>query len=270
MGTNFTNGDEIPKKEIDPNFKHDDFIKTDREKETSRLIDNLEAADTPEGKKAVQKQLLKHIEGENYFSEADGIKIILFNGPPRSGKDTVADFAMQHLGKRATKYRFAAPLKDGVHALFGFGGVDTEFFNKSKDQPTEVFKGLFGDKEINTPREAYILMSENFLKPVFGEDFFARVAVRNLKNIRKPVVVISDCGFDVEVSKLVEAFGEKNVALVHLYREGCAFKTEGVKDSRAYVTDIECEKFTIGNDGSVHDLYDSVVKILDTFAPESE
>lgn len=264
MANNF--GDDPVHNEPDPNYKVEEYVKSAHEIETQTLMDELAVAPKGEKTEAARNALLKHIEREEYFmTQANGTrKIILFNGPPRSGKDTAVDFAMNYLEKRGERYRFASPLKDGVHALFGFKGVDTEFFNKHKDNALEVFKAVpdCAHSDINTPRQAYIYMSEECLKPVFGKDFFARVAVRNITNMRHPVVVISDCGFDEEAGALVEAFGKENIAIVHMYREGCSFDN----DSRKYVTNTECETFNIYNDGSVTDLYDKVVDVIEKFA----
>lgn len=183
------------------------------------------------------------------------VKIILFNGPPRSGKDTCTTMALDHLGKSAVHYRFAAPLKDAVHGLFGMGNVKQEAFDFVKNDPSEMLMGM-------SPREAYIWMSEEVVKPKFGRDFFAGVAVNAIKNIADDkTVVISDCGFDEEVRKLIKAFGVYNVAIVYVKREGCSF----AKDSRDYVTDVVCRQFGIENNGSYGDLNKQVIKILNEF-----
>lgn len=241
-------------KPIDPNYKPEEFVKSEREQKSQELIDAHKAAPT----KQTQKALLEHIEGDNFVSSEDGIKIILLNGPPRAGKDTAVDMAMNHLGKRGSRYRFAAPLKNTIHSMFGFQGVPEEHFSKVKDVPSEIFHGM-------TPREAYIWLSEQVVKPKFGHDFWSKIAVTMIRQIKRPVILISDCGFVEEAHVLTKAFGKNNVAIVQLFRDGCEFQTANVKDSRSYI-EADCSMFKIENNGTVHDLYDNMVKIIDEFA----
>lgn len=184
-------------------------------------------------------------------------KIILFNGPPRSGKDTCAQFVMEVLPK-AYFYRFASPLKDAVHGLFGMPGILEEHFDAVKGVPSEKFFGM-------TPREAYIWMSEECAKPKFGKDFFSRVAINHIRSNAKDdeVVVVSDCGFQTEVDKLIEEFGAENVFLVWLLREGTSYQN----DSRGYVDHPDdTRSYTINNNGSLSDLRDVVGKIAKEIA----
>lgn len=239
----------------EPEHQHEPFIKSDRE----LLIDQLSKL-AHDGDKEAQKALLQHIEGDQFFSTEAGVKIILLNGPPRSGKDTATDFAMNHLGNKGQRYRFAAPLKNTIHAMFGFAGVQEEHFTHVKDQPNPE---MFAAFDPPTWRQAYIWLSEKVVKPKFGHDFWSRVAVTSIKQMKKPVVVISDCGFVEEAQVLVQAFGKGNVAIVHLYREGCSF--EGLKDSRSYIDGVDCAKFEVVNNGTVHDLYESMVTVIESF-----
>lgn len=184
-------------------------------------------------------------------------KIILFNGPPRSGKDTATRLAIGTLGKRAAHYRFAGPLKDSIHGLFGFGVCNQERFDKIKDQPSPLFFGM-------SPREAYIWLSEDVVKPKFGKDFFAKVATHTLsdKKYDQNIIVISDCGFAEEVEAMIAAFGVQNVAIVYLKRSGTGFKG----DSRNYVTNVECQQYTIENNGTLNELHDEINRVLKDFA----
>lgn len=182
-------------------------------------------------------------------------KIVLFNGPPRSGKDTCTKMALEYLGRRAVHYRFAAPLKDAIHGLFGIGGIIIEHFDAVKDEPQESLFGL-------TPRNAYIWLSEDVVKPKFGKDFFAQVAVNAIKRITdERIVVISDCGFADEVDSLVKAFGLQNVALVFLKRNG----TDFANDSRSYIDDVICKQFSIENNGTFSELHEKVREMLESF-----
>jgi hypothetical protein len=231
-----------------------DYPKSEREQKTQELMNALEACVTPEQKAKAQKALLAHIEGEKFFSVAEGVKVVLFNGPPRSGKDTAADFAMQILQNLGAKYRFAEPLKNATHAMFGYADVKVEHFNSVKDTPLEAFHNM-------TPRQAYIWLSEDVVKPKFGHDFWANVAVTSIKQLKKPVVVISDCGFVEEAKALIEAFGKNSVAIVQLERTGTDFS----KDSRNYISVEGVPLYKITNDGTVHEFYEAIEKMLNEF-----
>lgn len=182
-------------------------------------------------------------------------KIILFNGPPRSGKDTATRFALDYFGKRAVHLRFAAPLKDAVHGLFGMPGIMVEHFDEVKEIPQELFFGM-------SPREAYIWFSENAVKPKFGKTFFAKVMVNRIRTISYPnTIIISDCGFFEEVDELIKAFGKENIAIIYLKRDGTNFKG----DSRNYVTHVDCEQYAITNDGSLIQFNEQIKEVLRRF-----
>jgi len=182
-------------------------------------------------------------------------KIILFNGPPRSGKDTATGMALEYLGKRAVHYRFAAPLKDAIHGLFGMGGVKHEHFDMVKNDPSDIFFGM-------TPRNAYIWLSEEVAKPKFGSDFFARVAVNAIRNLSEDrTIVISDCGFNEEVEALRKEFGSENILVIYLEREGTDFS----KDSRSYISAPLCKTCSIVNNGSYSQLNEKVIRCIEPF-----
>lgn len=181
------------------------------------------------------------------------MKIILFNGPPRSGKDTASNFALEFLGIAGVQYRFAAPLKKAVHGLFNLS-PNIELFDAVKEQSLDVFFGM-------TPREAYIWMSEEVAKPKFGKDFFTRVAINAIKNYKDQFIIISDCGFKEEVIGLIAAFGAENIAIVHMERDGTSFE----KDSRSYISDAGCKEFKIVNNGQLYNLRMDVEKVIEEF-----
>lgn len=186
------------------------------------------------------------------------MKLILFNGPPRSGKDTSTGMMLEALGLKAFSYRFASPLKNAVHALFGMHGIHEEGLSHVKDKKSDVFFGM-------SPREAYIWMSEYAAKPKFGKDFFAKVAVTNIRakfiHETDATIVISDCGFQAEVDVLIAEFGRENVYIVHLHRMGCDFKKQN--DSRGYIKHPDLEHMLfLRNDGTLEHLRDDIHNLM--------
>jgi len=190
-------------------------------------------------------------------------KVIIFNGPPRSGKDTSAAISMRFLesiGKDSFFYRFAFPLKQATHALFGIKTPldNSEYFDNCKDLPNEAFLG-------GTPRQAYINMSEKMVKPFYGKYFFGRVAIKSIEKMKQgvsdPVIVTPDGGFDIEVDCLAKAYGSENILVVHLYRDGTSF----ANDSRSYVKIPGVPFAMLKNNGTLSDLEQSVHTVLKEF-----
>lgn len=179
-------------------------------------------------------------------------KIVLFNGPPRSGKDTATGMAISFL-PNAIHYRFASPLKDAIHGLFGMPMLVQEHFDKVKDEPRKEFLGM-------TPREAYIWLSEEVVKPKFGNDFFSKIAAKWIcANAGEDTVIISDCGFQTEADVLIDEFGVENVLIVQIYRPNCSFNN----DSRNYVKSDNA--VFLSNETTKEDLQENVKKILEEF-----
>lgn len=166
-------------------------------------------------------------------------KVILFNGPPSSGKDQAA-LSMERLLEnkapidggipyRPRRMKMAEPLKQAVHALYGLPfsceHYEREYGSSWKDTPQPEFFG-------HTPRSVYISMSEEYAKVQQGESFFGRVLARKMQlDKQSNVFLISDAGFLNEVVPLALAYGKEKLLVVELEREGKTF--EG--DSRDYI-----------------------------------
>lgn len=173
------------------------------------------------------------------------MKIVLFNGPPRSGKDTAANMLAQYLngipGVTAIRYSFARPLKETTHALYGMSHLEYDTFEYSKDMISSDFFGL-------TPREAYIKVSEKMIKPVLGNTHWGKVFVNwaNQLDDDKTVFIISDCGFQEEIEPIKDISGPMNMFMVKMSREGYDFS----KDSRSYINDPSIPSMEITNNGN--------------------
>ena len=99
-----------------------------------------------------------------------------------------------------------------------------------------------------TPRQLLILVSEDFVKPICGQNAFGVLATRRLllQDIDKNTV-FSDGGFVEEIKPLVDTFGKENVVVIRIHRKGCTF--DG--DSRSYITDWQADELCI----NIHDFY---------------
>lgn len=189
------------------------------------------------------------------------IRVILLNGPPRSGKDTIgaAMRAILDRGTHAVVRKFAGALKDAAHRLYSVGpGVGHDWFEAVKDESCSQFFG-------RTPREVYIAVSEKLMKPLHGDRIFGRLLVDEIKRTQVVefdedtdlVVVVTDSGFAPEAQELIDAFGIDNVSLVRITRKGASF--DG--DSRSYIH-LPIRTVTIRNEGPIESVPDLALRTL--------
>jgi hypothetical protein len=147
--------------------------------------------------------------------------IVLFNGPPRSGKDAAADYfkdkGWKHLSFKYQLYKETARYFD----------VDYDWFMERYDDRS-VKEVPHADLGHMSCREAMIYVSEIIVKPKRGLDYFGQ-QVANEIDLSKNYA-ISDGGFVDELIPIINKIGDNNFVLVQLTRDGCDYST----DSRRY------------------------------------
>lgn len=165
-------------------------------------------------------------------------KVILINGPARSGKDTLAEAIIQE---------WLVKIDDTTYATHKFADIMHTFWESvfctmlDYEDFVEHVKG--SKKSIQNPligisyRQGMIALSEELIKPMLGKDFFGRYTAADIDfhaKLRNDeyVAVISDSGFKEEAVCIIEKFGAENVLLIKLYRPGFTF----VGDSRNYIS----------------------------------
>lgn len=166
------------------------------------------------------------------------IQLFLLNGPPDSGKDSLANFVVKNdrtFGKMAAAF----PIKEAMRAFFGLS--DSEY---NQLETNKVLKNQPLDRLGNKSwRQVNIDFAEKFIKKQYGPKIFGKRLVARINQVRGPKqgynIMISDCGFTEEVEPLVAEFGAKNVHVIKLARKDCDYS----KDSRGY---IDCKKLGIG------------------------
>lgn len=192
------------------------------------------------------------------------IKVVLFNGAPRSGKDSSSEALVTSPASKGwlvVEAKFAHALKQAAHELLGLGHLDPEHFDKVKDEPLPEFFGL-------SPRQFYIALSEKFMKPTINlEQVFGEVLMRKLEHFvntkaqvrdaNNVLFAISDSGFAMEAVPVGQEFGWENILLVRCHREGCTF----MNDSRSYI-ELPCTSIDLYNDGTLEEWHDKVRRVV--------
>lgn len=163
-------------------------------------------------------------------------KIVFLNGPPHSGKDTLAGF-IQIQYKNIARTKFASPLKIACHEILGLD-VNEDAYENAKNIESPDFFG-------KTPREFYIQMSETFMKPKFGTDVFGYVWLRRNRHFLDAMnlIIVSDCGFEGELLPILKHVDESDCCIIRLHRQDCDYS----KDSRGYVRGVVSKEADIVN-----------------------
>ena len=147
--------------------------------------------------------------------------IVLFNGPPKSGKDAAADYfkdkGWKHLSFKYQLYKETCK----------YFGCDYEWFMERYDDRS-VKEVPHIDLGHMSCREAMIYVSEKVIKPKRGLDYFGQL-VANEIDLNKDYC-ISDGGFIDELKPVLKKVGSENFVLVQITREGHDFSS----DSRRY------------------------------------
>lgn len=185
------------------------------------------------------------------------MKVLLLNGPPQAGKDEAAKAAMRALQKAEAPFihaKFSAPIKGA------WSGMGIPYTEATKELPHPAF-GV-------SHRQWAIDFSEKFMKPLYGQDIFARLMISHLETFGNETVVISDCGFQVEFEALLKWTRLTELWLITLTRRGVGITDFG-SDSREFINPyspqgkLRCHQYLkIINDGGLDDLGDVVEEYI--------
>lgn len=161
--------------------------------------------------------------------------IIIFNGPPGTGKDEVCLFLKRNLNFKHIEFKDALFEETCSHFNVSKDWFMTGYSDRSIKERKE---GVLGNR---SRRDALIHVSEDIIKPNFGKDYFG---VKVAEKIKMGVnYCFSDGGFKEEILPIINIVGTKKICLVQLTREGCDFST----DSRRYLNGNLVEEFVLEN-----------------------
>lgn len=158
---------------------------------------------------------------------------VLFNGPPGSGKDTAAKAVYTHFAPKLSMRweKFSFPNKRAFAGMMK-ANIDLEgnvaYYEQHKNEIVPELGVSY--------RQWQIDYSEKFMKPLYGEDVFARLLWDRVRERAKTggyLCVISDCGFQVEVDYLAKQLPGRKALLIRLFRDGYSYAGDSRADVRS-------------------------------------
>jgi hypothetical protein len=189
--------------------------------------------------------------------------IVILNGPPGSGKDTIADYIVEKLSYEKLDFKTALYKETA------------RFFHLTPD----VFMSLLARKETPStllthpetemplsPRQALIHVSEVVIKPSRGSDWFGIQTANAALASESSCFICSDGGFVSEIEPLLKA--GFRVAIIRVHRAGHSFAT----DSRRYIPDeavfswsedgYDISMYDFNNEGSLQRIFDDAMRLV--------
>lgn len=180
------------------------------------------------------------------------MKLIIANGPPRSGKDTMCGLIREGItGHDLIPLSYKKTLYVGVARRYGLSAEAVFQMNDDtliKDEPSSIFNG-------KSVRQALIFESEEVIKKEYGPQGVAIQTFKlleeeyGIERLKKAVLYCSDGGFNSELQAAYDYFDidVDQVYIVRMLREGTSFKG----DSREF---LNLPDIAISNDDSMDHL----------------
>lgn len=158
--------------------------------------------------------------------------IVGFNGPPRVGKDTIANCLRSMIDVECTIPTFtdhlARPMREMAMSLCGLDPKDFQSYTDEKDDPRKLLKrAVNGSWE--SLRQLMIATSEDFIKPRYGQDFWGRKLVADHKWLEQGlpgILIVPDIGFPVEVGVFDSMFPKTKTLIVQVDRPGTTWELD--------------------------------------------
>lgn len=154
--------------------------------------------------------------------------VVGFNGPPRVGKDSLANALMNVLDKKATVVAMKTALSMPMRRR-AFGAIGKVYNESTYERIKDTVISGLG----MTLREFMIADSANFMNPTFGQDVWSRLLAESLPIGFNGILLVSDFGFQHEPEYFANLVGDNNCLTVRINRSGHDWKN----DSRGWIGD---------------------------------
>lgn len=181
-------------------------------------------------------------------------KFIILNAPKGCGKDVAASHLCNVFNYNHVEFK--SPVKDLVKAFYNLDEDKHNYFYERDNKEIQQ-DWLYG----MSIREAYIHVSENVIKPVFGRDVFGTLLAKSLSGVS----VSSDGGFIEEVEAVAKEIGKENILIVQIHSEGRDFSG----DSRYYL-DVEGVTTVVVHNHFTPQFFSDIVDVVNNWIRESE
>ena len=169
--------------------------------------------------------------------------IVIFNGPPASGKDEAASLYKEKYGFGNLSFKYQL-FKETIKHF----DVDKRWFMEGYNDRDQKEKKEFALQGMSR-REAMIHVSEDIIKPKKGLDYFGRSVAEEIEEENN--YALADGGFVEELEPIIEKVGAENIVIVQLTREGHDYSS----DSRKYFNGNIISETTIGHQTEIDKAY---------------
>lgn len=188
-------------------------------------------------------------------------KLILFNGPRHSGKDTACNY-LEATWHNIYNFKMSGPIKAAIKGMFSLTDVQVSYLESIKTEPSTLLGG-------RSYVECQISFSEAWAKHFFDKSIFGDLAASRIFKSDlsdETMCVCSDSGFAEEADPVIRLIGRRKVLLVHIFRDGKTYNG----DSRDYILLPGVTTVEITNNGSVPEYLQAVEQLAYEFANDSQ
>ena len=168
--------------------------------------------------------------------------IVIFNGPPGTGKDEACLYfkklGYKHLSFKEELFKETAQFY-AVSLDWFLDGYDDRTI---KERPEYRLDGF-------SRRKALIYVSEEIIKPRYGKEYFGLKLTKKIQSGYH--YCVSDGGFEEELTPVINKIGADKVILVQLTRDGCDFSS----DSRKYFNGNLVQEFVLRKETNISNFH---------------
>ena len=131
--------------------------------------------------------------------------VIQLLGFARAGKDWTASQLKAYFesqGKSVEIMSYAAPMKRIAATLFG---ISLEQLDVAKNNPATypIYCGEYGRDYLETDFRQFLQrLGNDAIKPIFGDDVWAKLAKANIDKSTADIIIMPDCRFTVELNEV--------------------------------------------------------------------